>query len=61
MRARVKRSAGLTAGTLRINAYSPTHGQLGTGLAVTAAQATTAYQEFTARSFRRRRPRCRPT
>ncbi len=51
VRARVQRSANLTAGTLRINAFSPTMGQLGTGLAVTAAQATTSYQEFTADLF----------
>src|SRR5271170_1737061 len=48
VRARIKRSAGLSAGTLRINAYSPTHGQLGAGLAVTFTQATTTYQEFIA-------------
>jgi hypothetical protein len=48
VRARVKRSAGLTAGTFRINAYSPTLGQFGTGLAVSVSQATSAYQEFTA-------------
>jgi len=51
VRARVKRSAGLAAGTLRINAFSPTAGQLGTGLAVTYAQATTSYQEFIADLF----------
>jgi hypothetical protein len=48
VRARVKRSAGLSAGTLRINAYSPTAGQLATGLVVSFTQATTTYQEFTA-------------
>lgn len=48
VRARVKRSSGLSAGTLRINAYSPTAGQLGTGLAVSFMQASTKYQEFTA-------------
>ena len=48
VRARVKRSASLSAGTLRVNAFSPTAGQLGTGLAVTFTQATTAYQEFSA-------------
>jgi hypothetical protein len=48
VRARVKRSAGLSAGTLRINAYSPTAGQFGVGLAVTFTQASTTYQEFTA-------------
>jgi hypothetical protein len=48
VRARIKRSSSLTAGTLRINAYSPTAGQLGTGLAVSFTQATTTYQEFTA-------------
>ena len=48
VRARIQRSAGLSAGTLRINAYSPTHGQLGTGLAVSFTQTTTTYQEFTA-------------
>jgi hypothetical protein len=51
VRARLKRSPGLTAGTLRINAFSPTQGQLGTGLAVTAAQAGNSYQEFTAQLF----------
>jgi hypothetical protein len=51
VRARVVRSAGLTAGTLRINAFSPSMGQLGAGLAVTAVQATTTYQEFTADLF----------
>jgi len=51
VRARVKRSAGLTSGTLRINAFSPTQGQIGTGLAVTAAQVTASYQEFSAELF----------
>jgi hypothetical protein len=51
VRARVKRSPGLTSGTLRINAFSPTQGQVGTGLAVTAVQATTSYLEFTADLF----------
>jgi hypothetical protein len=48
VRARIKRSSGLAAGTLRINAYSPTAGQLATGLAVSFNQTTTTYQEFTA-------------
>lgn len=48
VRARIARSAGLTQGTLRINCFSPTQGFLGSGLAVTALQATTSYQEFTA-------------
>ena len=48
VRARIKRSSGLSAGTLRINAYSPTAGQLGTGLAVSFTQAATTYQEFIA-------------
>src|SRR5579863_317597 len=51
VRVRVKRSPGLTSGTLRINAFSPTQGQIGTGLAVTAVQAGRAYQEFTAQLF----------
>ena len=51
VRVRVARSANLTAGTLRINAYSPTMGLVGAGLAVSAAQATTVYQEFTAGLF----------
>lgn len=51
VRARVKRSAGLNNGTLRINAFSPTHGQIGSGLAVTAVQAGTGYQEFVADLF----------
>jgi hypothetical protein len=48
VRARVKRTNNLSAGTLRINAYSPTIGQIGIGLAVNTVQATTSYQEFTA-------------
>jgi hypothetical protein len=51
VRARVKRSAGLTAGTFRVNAFSPTVGQLATGIAITPIQATTAYQEFSAQLF----------
>ncbi|MGC2505742.1 MAG: hypothetical protein WA369_03710 [Candidatus Acidiferrales bacterium] len=45
-RARVKRSANLSAGTLHVNLFSPTMGQVGLGLSVSAAQATTNYQEF---------------
>ncbi|HEU5410596.1 MAG TPA: hypothetical protein VFU57_06225 [Candidatus Acidoferrales bacterium] len=48
VRARVARSVGLTQGTLRINCFSPTQGFLGSGLAVSALQATSGYQEFTA-------------
>ncbi|HEX4002316.1 MAG TPA: hypothetical protein VHX36_06680 [Candidatus Acidoferrales bacterium] len=48
LRARVKRSANLSVGTLRVNLFSPTAGQVGLGLSVTAAQATTGYQEFIA-------------
>ena len=51
VRARVKRSAGLTAGTLRINAFSPTVGQIGAGLAVTRRAGHHRYQEFTADLF----------
>ena len=51
VRARVKRSAGLTAGTFRINAFSPTHGQIGTGMGLNPGQLTTLYQEFTADLF----------
>jgi hypothetical protein len=51
VRARVKRSTNLSAGTLRINAYSPSAGQIGTGLAVTFQQAATIYQEFQAELF----------
>jgi hypothetical protein len=51
VRARVKRSSGLTAGTFRINAFSPSLGLIGSGLAVTTLQATSAYQEFTADLF----------
>ena len=51
VRARIKRSAGLTAGTLRINAFSATQGQIGTGLAVAAVQAGNSYQEFSAQLF----------
>jgi hypothetical protein len=48
VRARVQRSAGLAQGTLRINLFSATAGAIGTGLAVSAAQATTQWREFTA-------------
>ena len=48
VRARIKRSANLSAGTLQINLFSPTMSQVGLGLTVTAAQATIDYQEFTA-------------
>ena len=51
VRARIARSANLTVGTIHVNAYSPTAGQVGVGLAVTALQATTAYVEFSARLF----------
>jgi hypothetical protein len=50
-RARVARSPNLTAGILRVNAFSPTMGQVGQGIAVTAAQAGTEYVEFTADLF----------
>src|SRR5580700_5275897 len=46
VRARVKRSGNLNQGTLRINCFSPTAGTIGTGLAVTALQATTGYVEY---------------
>ncbi len=46
VRAQIQRSANLAQGTLRINCYSPTQGFLGSGLAVTAVQASTDYQEF---------------
>ena len=48
VRARIKRSANLSAGTLQINLFSPTMSQVGLGLTVTAAQTTTTYQEFIA-------------
>ncbi|MFZ0857736.1 MAG: hypothetical protein WAN10_12875 [Candidatus Acidiferrales bacterium] len=48
VRAQIARSAGLTQGTFRINCYSLSQGFLGSGLAVTAVQATTDYQEFVA-------------
>ncbi|HWZ54200.1 MAG TPA: hypothetical protein VNV84_05560 [Candidatus Acidoferrales bacterium] len=51
VRARIKRSSGLNAGTLRINAFSPTLGLIGTGLSVSSGGATTSYQEFTADLF----------
>ncbi len=51
VRARVARSSNLTVGTLRVNAYSPTAGQLAQGIAVTAAQATTGYVEVSAQLF----------
>jgi hypothetical protein len=51
VRVRVQRTANLSAGTFRITAYSPSLGQIGIGLAVTALQATGNYQEFTAQLF----------
>jgi hypothetical protein len=51
VRARIARSAGLTGGTLRVNAFSPTAGQIATGIAITATQVTTAYAEFTVDLF----------
>jgi hypothetical protein len=48
VRARVQRSSNLTAGTLRINCFSPTQGSIGAGLAVSTLQASTQYVEFTA-------------
>lgn len=51
VRARILRTTNLTAGACRVTAYSPSLGQFGAGLAVTAAQAATAYQEFTAQLF----------
>jgi hypothetical protein len=51
VRARVKRSGNLAVGNLHINAFSPTLGLVGTGLTVSAGQATTGYQEFTADLF----------
>ncbi|MGA9883590.1 MAG: hypothetical protein WBQ34_07720 [Candidatus Acidiferrales bacterium] len=51
VRARIKRSANLSAGTLRIVAYSPTAGQVGAGMGIAFTQATTVYQEFIADLF----------
>ena len=51
VRARVARSTNLNVGTLRVNAFSPTLGQIGQGMAVPAAQAGTGFVEFTADLF----------
>src|SRR5208282_5199625 len=51
VRARVKRSSALSSGVLRLNAFSPTMGQIGIGLALTPSQLTTTYQEFIADLF----------
>jgi len=51
VRAYVARSANLSAGTLRINAYSPSLGPIGTGLAVTPVQLSAGYLEFSADLF----------
>ena len=46
VRARVKRTVSLAAGTLRVNAFSPTQGQFATGVAATIGQTNDSYQEF---------------
>lgn len=51
VRARVARSANLSTGTLRVNAFSPTLGQIAQGIAMAAAQAGTGNFEFTADLF----------
>ena len=51
VRAYVAASGGLVNGTLRINAFSPTMGPIGTGLAITTSQTSLLYQEFTADLF----------
>jgi hypothetical protein len=51
IRVRVMRTTGLTQGNLLINAFSATLGQIGTGIAVSASQATDNYQEFSAQLF----------
>jgi hypothetical protein len=51
VRVRIARTANLLQGTLRINTYSNTAGQIGSGLAIAATEATGAYQEFTAQLF----------
>src|SRR5271168_2798627 len=51
VRAYIARSASLSAGTLRINAYSPSLGPIGTGLAVTPVQLSAGYLEFSADLF----------
>jgi hypothetical protein len=51
VRARVARTSNLTQGTLRINANSPTAGQVGMGLSVSALQTTQTYQEFAGELF----------
>ena len=51
VRARVAQTGSLTQGTLRINAYSASAGQVGTGLSVSVLQATAEYREFTAQLF----------
>jgi hypothetical protein len=46
VRAQIKCSVNLAQGTLRVNCFSPTQGFFGSGLAITAVQASTDYQEF---------------
>ncbi|MGH9776073.1 MAG: hypothetical protein ACRD50_14130 [Candidatus Acidiferrales bacterium] len=48
VRARVKRSVNLNAGTIHVNCWSPSVGLIGTGLSLTAAQVTTQYVEYSA-------------
>ncbi len=51
VRARVAQSGNLTQGTLRINTYSASAGQVGTGLSLSAVDTKAEYQEFTAELF----------
>jgi hypothetical protein len=46
VRARLARSANLGTGNLRIDAFSPSAGQLGAGLSVSVTQLTAQYLEF---------------
>jgi hypothetical protein len=51
VRVRVMGTSHLAAGTLHINAFSPTAGLVGSGLSISWTQLTGQYQEFSAQLF----------
>jgi hypothetical protein len=51
VRTRIKRSSALAQGTAHLTCWSPTQGPIGSGLSVSAGQATTQWTEFSAQLF----------